>query len=168
MALAAACPPAADARQASLEYPVKAAFLYKFASYVDWPAGAFPDAAAPLVVCVIGRDPFGPLLDRTVRGQTVGVRRIVVRRLAAAGRDSPCHIAYLGGSSSQSVAEAARALAEVPVLTVADGPPFEASVVISFVVQANRVRFGVDPRAAEEKGLAISSKLLNLAVSVGP
>lgn len=154
----------AGAREASLEYPVKAAFLYKFGSFVIWPAPAFSGPGAPLVVCVVGRDPFGALLDRTVRGQTIDGRSVVVRRFSTAQAGEPCHIAFLGGSREQSVEAAAAALAGSPVLTVSEGPA--PGAVIQFLVIENRVRFVIDQRVADAAGLSISSKLLNLAVAV--
>lgn len=162
--LLGAGPAPAGAREASLEYPVKAAFLYKFGSFVIWPASAFPGPNAPLVVCVVGRDPFGALLDRTVRGQTIDGRPVVVRRFGTAQAGEPCNIAFLGGSREQSVEAAAAALAGSPVLTVSEGPA--AGSAIQFLVIDNRVRFVIDQRVADAAGLSISSKLLNLAVAV--
>jgi hypothetical protein len=156
---------AARTQESSLEYPIKAAFLYKFGSFVEWPAEAFPSGASPVNVCVVGRDPFGPVLDRTVRGQTVGSRPVAVRRLSVVSPNSGCHIAYLGGSPEQSVTEAAKTLAQAPVLTVTDGPHSDAGAV-QFLVQSNRVRFKIDLRAVARGGISISSKLLNLAVEV--
>lgn len=154
----------ATAQERSLEYPVKAAFLYQFGSFVEWPAAAFPGSGAEVQICVVGRDPFGPALDQVVRGQTMKGRPIQVRRLAVIGRGSGCQIAYLGGSAEQPVAAAAHALGGEPVLTVADADA--AGVVIQFVVRANRVRFRIDQRSAAADGLRISSKLLNLALEV--
>jgi hypothetical protein len=156
--------PVAAAQERSLEYPVKAAFLYRFGSFVDWPGGAFADDRQPLLICIIGHDPFGPTLDRLVAGQTVEGRTLLVRRLPAADPDAGCHIAYLGGSSSQSVGAAAHALAGEPVFTVAESAA--PGVVAQFVLRANRVRFRLDTRAAAAARLRISSKLLNLAVEV--
>lgn len=167
LALASASANAAWAQARSLEYPVKAAFLYKFGGFVAWPPPAFPAADSPVVLCVVGKDPFGPMLDASVRGQTAGSRPIVVRRLESVSPLSGCHIAFLGGSARQSVAEATKILARTPVLTVTDGAPPGARGAINFVVRANRVRFQIDQRAALQGGLSISSKLLNLAVEVG-
>lgn len=150
----------------SLEYPIKAAFLYRFGSFVDWPASAFAGRGAPITLCVVGRDPFGAVLDRTVQGKTIGARPVAVRRLPAVSPSAGCHIAYLGGSSEQSVGEAARSLARTPVLTVTDGTANEGRGAIHFVVQENRVRFRIDLRMAATAGVTISSKLLNLAVEV--
>jgi YfiR/HmsC-like len=150
--------------QDSLEAAVKATYLYKFAPFVEWPAGAA--ANAPLAICVIGADPFGPLLDRAVAGQSVGARPIVVRRLAVAAHDSPCQIAFLGGSKAQDVKEALGLLHGTAVLTVTDGGA--APGVVDFTIVAGRVRFVVDDQAAADNGLRISSKLLSLALSVKP
>jgi hypothetical protein len=157
---------AAHAQEGSLEYPVKAAFLYKFGSFVEWPPAAFAGPGAPVTLCIVGRDPFGPVLDSNVQGQTIETRPIVVRRLAVVSPASGCHIAYLGGSPEQSTAEAARALAGAPVLTVTDEAVRGARGVVHFVIAANRVRFRIDQRTASAGGLTISSKLLNLAVEV--
>jgi hypothetical protein len=165
-ALAAGWGAAARIQETSLEYPIKAAFLYKFGSFVEWPPEAFPTASSPVNVCVVGRDPFGPVLDRTVRGQTVGARPVTVRRLSAVTPASGCHIAYLGGSPEQSVSEAARTLSGAPVLTVTDGLETDAPAAVRFTVLANRVRFKIDLRTAARNGVSISSKLLNLAVEV--
>lgn len=148
------------------EYPVKAAFLYRFASFVEWPAAAFSDAAAPLVICVVGHDPFGAVLDRAVRGQTIGTRAVAVRRLAVAEAGSGCHIAYLGGAPDQSPAEAARAMAAGPTLTVTDAAAPADRGAVNFVTREARVRFEIDQHQAAASGLSISSKLLNLAAEV--
>jgi hypothetical protein len=161
-----AAPCAGEAQDRSLEYPVKAAFLYKFGSFVEWPADAFSDPRAPLQLCVVGRDPFGQILDGVVQGQTVGGRPIKVRRLSAVSAASGCHIAYLGGSPDQSVSAAAKALSGAPVLTIAEGSSGGERAAIEFVVKANRVRFRVDMRPTAASRLSISSKLLNLAVEV--
>jgi len=163
--VALACPVAAQAQE-SLEIAVKAAYLYKLAPFVDWPAAATHSAGAPFTVCVVGDDPFGPVLDRAVAGQKVGDRPIGVRRLATAAHDSPCDIAFLGGSRAQSVKDELSVLHGAPVLTVTDGGT--ATGIVDFALTQGRVRFRVDDQAAAEDGLTISSKLLSLAVSVRP
>jgi len=163
--LALACPVVAEAQE-SLETAVKAAYLYKFAPFVEWPAAAAHPAGAPFTVCVVGADPFGPVLDRAVAGQKVGDRPIAVRRLAAAAHDSPCDIAFLGGSRAQSVRDELGVLHGAPVLTVTDGGA--APGVVDFALTEGRVRFRIDDQTAAEDGLTVSSKLLSLAVSVRP
>lgn len=150
----------------SPELPIKAAFLYKFGGFVDWPPRAFAGAQSPLVVCVIGRDPFGEALDQVARGRTAGERPVAVRRFEALTAETPCHIAYLGGGLRQSVAEALAAADGAPVLTVTDEDRGAARGAVHFVSTGGRVRFHIDDAKAQRRGLQISSKLLNLALSV--
>ncbi len=153
--------PAAQAQTAQLEVAVKASYLYKLAPFVDWPVN---DTGRPLVICVVGSDPFGETLDRAVAGQSFGARPFVIARVDSIGPDSTCNIAYLGGSTTQSTAKALRAIHGMPVLTVTDGT--DPAGIVDFAVQDGRVRFRIDQRAATESHLPISSKLLNLALSV--
>ena len=158
-ALLAAPPPVAA--QANLETAVKATYLYKFAPFVTWPGG---DAASPFIICVVGDDPFGGQLDRAVAGQGYNGRPFQVLRMAAIAPQSPCAVAFLGGSRTQSVAAALKLLHGAPVLTVTDeGQP---AGIIAFEMQDGRVRFRIDEEAAEDGGMVISSKLLSLALSV--
>ncbi|HUG24028.1 YfiR family protein [Piscinibacter sp.] len=143
-----------------LEYAVKAAYLVKFPSYVEWPDSAFPTADSPIALCVVGPDPFGRLLDEASAGQQVHGHPLVVRRMKTITRDSGCHIAFVAADSS------ADKLAGSGVLVVSDTPA--GGGIISFVVQDNRVRFTVDDEAAAQSGLGISSKLLSVALSVRP
>ncbi len=165
-AIAALAALAAPARAGgpSLETAIKATYLYKFAPFVEWPdAGAA--AGGPFVLCVVGADPFGPLLDQAVKGQTVDARRIEVRHFDSAQKAAGCQIMYLGGSPAQ-VGDAVKAVRGTPVLTVAEGQG--AGAVIGFVVRDQRVRFVIDIHAAAENNLKISSKLLSLALEVEP
>lgn len=164
LALTAMAPARAHAQ--SLEYPVKAAFLYKFAPFVEWPPRAFEGPAGPLNLCIVGYDPFGATLDRAVDGQKVGQHPVVARRIDVIGAASGCHIAYLGGSKAQSVAEGLAAVRGAPVLTVTDQAMGSSRGAIHFVVKDNRVRFHIDDAAAARQGVTVSSKLLRLALSV--
>lgn len=165
IALAVAVPAQAAAR---LELAVKATYLYKLASYVAWPPSVLP-LSATLNLCVVGNDPFGRVLDEAVAGQQVDGRPVAVRRLAMIDRQSGCHVAYLGGSSRQSVGEAMRALQGSAVLTVTDADrDSRTHGIIHFEVRAKRVRFHIDDRSAAEGRLGISSKLLDLALTVQP
>jgi len=143
-----------------LESAVKAAYLAKFAFYVDWPPSAFSAPTSPLSLCVVGEDPFGGVLDDAVAGQQVQGRAITVRRIRANARDPSCHIAYLGADAR---ADNWRGGA---VLVVTDGAG--APGMINFVLKDNRVRFIVDDDAAAQNGLTISSKLLSVALAVKP
>lgn len=161
--------PGARAQDASLEFAVKAQFLYKLGPFIEWPAAAFPDASAPVNVCIAGADPFGSVLDRAVANQRIGDRAIAVVRLQAPARNLACHILYIGTPDPAVAAQAIALVRGTPVLTVTDGmrDP-QAKGIINFVIQANRVRFEIDDLAAAGNGLDISSKVLSLAASVRP
>lgn len=153
---------APGAAQPSLEYAVKANFLYKFAPFVGWPPGAFAGPASPFYVCVVGDDPFGGTLEQATRGQFVGSHPVVVRRLTALGGRAECHVAYVGAGAQ--AARTLRLLDGAPVLTVTDERQGVNGGVVHFVLQGGRVRFTIDLGAARAGGLAISSKLLALAL----
>ena len=143
-----------------LEYAVKAAYLVKFPFYVEWPPAAFASPGAPLVLCVVGDDPFGSLLDEAAAGQQVQGHPLLLRRLRSLSRDSGCHMAYVGADTR---AEPPRGSG---VLLVTDGQP--GAGMIHFVVKDNRVRFTVDDELAAQNSLVISSKLLSVALAVKP
>lgn len=151
----------------SLEYAVKATFLYKFAGFVDWPAAAFESASSPVSVCVLGSDPVAVLIDHAAAGQQVAERPVVVRHLQTLTGESGCHILYV--AANMPAAAAQNAMRGMPVLTVTDSAgAASARGIVTFVVQDNRVRFDIDDAAAAENGLTISSKLLSLARVVRP
>ncbi len=157
--------PAAAGQTTPLEMAVKATDLYKFAAFVEWPASSFAGPAEPAVLCVAGDDPFGPLLDQAVHGQKIGARPILVMRLERVERGAPCHILFVGASRRQPAAEALDKVRGQPILTVTDEAADAGTRgMIDFVLKDARVRFRIDPRAAERSGLTISSKLLSLAV----
>ena len=141
---------------------VEAAFLPRFVRYVTWPPAAMPRAGAPFMLCVIGPDPFRAALDQAARSQTIDGRRIAVRRIDAAPAAGACHIAFVSGSRT---AEQLAALGRRPVLTVTDRDA-GARGIIHFALVGGRVRFYIDQGAAAQRNLAISSRLLALAVGV--
>jgi hypothetical protein len=154
-----------DASQ--LELAVKATYLYKLAPFVSWPPGAFSGPNAPLVICVQGADPFGAVLDRATNGQAVGTHPVIVRRLPKLDPDSGCEIAYLAGGPAQTQAQALQAVEGQPVLTVTDETRGAGVIgIVHLRMEAGKVRFSIDAGQAEANGVAISSKLLALAVRV--
>jgi hypothetical protein len=151
----------------SLEYAVKAAFIYKFAPYVEWPASSFSSATSPFSICVVGDDPASALLDQAVAGQQVNSHPIAVKHLQQAAKDSDCEIVYVANADKQIVASNLDALRNAPILTVTDADRTPDAVgIIGFTVRDNRVRFNIDDALAAADGLVISSKLLSLANSV--
>lgn len=153
----------------SLERAVKATYLWKFAPFVEWPAGAFKSPESQFAICVVGHNPFGNVLDEAVAGQRILGRPVVIRHLAALSGNLECHILFAAGSPEQSVAAVLMAVKGKPVLTVTDtqenGGP---KGIINFLIQDGHVRFEINEAAASAHGLGISSKLLSLAVAVKP
>lgn len=156
------CPPAWS--QDTLEYAVKAAYLVKFAPFINWPETAFSSPTAPLTICVVGTDPFGAVLDRAASGQRDGDRPLALRRMATFDPEVSCQILFAGGEP-QEVAAVLAQIKDRPVVTVTDADR-PARSVISFVVVSNHVRFDIDEAAADAVGIKISSKLLSLAHAV--
>jgi len=154
----------------SLEYAIKAAYLYKLAAFVNWPPSSFESASSPLRICVIGDDPFKTVLDQAVNGVSIAGRPVQIARYDAAQPNMSCQIAYVAGSSAQSRADALKALRGEPVLTVTDqgrgDDPVSEEGVVNFVLTDNRVRFDIDQHQAVEDHLALSGKLLSLAIEV--
>ncbi|WP_122465670.1 YfiR family protein [Brevundimonas lutea] len=157
---------AGAAHAQSLEYPVKANYLVRFAAFVDWPGSAFASPGSPIVICVAGRDPFGRRLDEAVAGQLISGRRVLARRVSSAEARSGCHIVYLGGLEAAARRELLAALASRPVLTVTDAADPAVRGLIDFAIARDRVRFHIDNDAARDAGLAVNSRLLSLALTV--
>ena len=146
------------------EYQVKAAFLFNFAKFIEWPASAFQSADEPICICVFGKNPFGPALEDAVRGNTVGGRGFVVREVSSARQAAPCHILFVESSKQKQVRQLCEELKEFSILTVGDTEGFTANGgVINFKLKDARVRFEIAVDAAERAKLRISSKLLSLA-----
>jgi hypothetical protein len=147
--------------QADDEYHVKALFLYNFAKFVDWP----PDMhAGPICVGILGDDPFGQVLDQTVKGQTVNGHGFVVKRLKRQEDGEGCQIVFVSASEKKRLRTILNGLKSCNVLTVGEVEGFAANGgVINFEIVDSKVRFEVNIDAAERAGLKLSSKLLSLA-----
>jgi hypothetical protein len=153
---------AAHAATEAGEYELKAAFLYNFAKFVEWPEESF---AARSTVCigVVGTDPYGTLLDDMLRAKTIHERAIEIQRfehVPAAGR---CNVLFFGADRAAEVGRAGAG-----VLTVTDDAPALAGAggIIGFAMEGNKLRFVVDAGAAERAGLKLSAQLLKLAMRV--
>jgi hypothetical protein len=155
------------APKVSLEYAVKATYLYKMAPFVKWPAGTFASPDAPFEICVVGPDPFDGFLQEAVASRGLGSHPFVVRQLGATGSGGDCRIVFIGYTGPAEIREALRAFDGKPVLTVTDSDAVDDSgSIVQFVMDSGHVRFEVDNTAAERNHLTISSKLLNLALAV--
>jgi hypothetical protein len=159
--------PASPAAGAT-EYKVKAAFLYNFTRFVEWPPDTLGDADEPFVIAVLGQDPFGPVLDETMAGKTVAGHRIEVRRFTRVDDVGAAQLVFVSASERASAPEILKALERPGLLTVGDTDGFAAhGGAINFTVRARRVRFQINPARAEQAGLKVSSQLLKLATLVG-
>jgi YfiR/HmsC-like len=159
--------PALLAAQTASEYDVKAAFLYNFTKFVDWPPDAFPDSGS-LKICVLGDDPFGGSL-RTVAGELVGNRKLTVTRTESLARPAGCQVLFISRSEQDHVRQILAAVKGSPVLTVGDTKGFaDDGVIINFVLEGSKVRFEINTDSAEQAHLKISSKLLQLAKRIVP
>src|SRR5213594_2670515 len=151
------------------EYQVKAVFLFNFAQFVDWPPEAVPDSKAPLVIGVLGGDPFGDLLDATVRGERRGARPFVVQRYQRVEDITRCEILFISRSVADQPEDVLTRLKNRPILTVSDADRFaERGGMIRFVTDRSRIRLQINPVAAEAAHLTISSKLLRVAEVITP
>jgi hypothetical protein len=146
------------------EYQLKAAFLFNFAKFVEWPAGAFSEAKSPMIIGVLGDNPFGAELERTIRDKTVNGRPLQIKEYRSLSEARACHILFVSNSEKKRLAEVFEGLRGTSVLTVGETEDFiESGGMISFVRESNKIRFQINDRAARTAGLKISSKLLNLA-----
>ena len=165
IAVATASRPAAP-QSAPPEYEVKAAFLYNFTKFVEWPPEALA-AGDPVVVAVVGEDPFGRALERVFQGKTVQEHPVVIRRFEHLDDVQRCHVLFVAAPESGRTAAILKLLGAQPVLTVGDGDDFvRRGGIIAFGMEGNKVRFQINLDAAERVGLKISSQLAKLATQV--
>jgi hypothetical protein len=148
---------------------VKAAYLYKFGNYVDWPALSFESAGSPIRIGVAGEPRLADILSRMVAGRTINGREMEVRFLQPGDQVTGLHILFIGNLSVARRAEIFSAAAGQPILTVSDSQEtFEMGSMINFVVVDGRLRFDIAHRPKETEGLRISARLLATARKVVP
>lgn len=150
--------------QPELEAAVKAAYLYKFAGYVEWPASALPSGNAPLVIGVAGADAVFAQLEAMLLRRTVNGRPVVARRLREGDPTEGVHVLYAGAALAGSAW--LRALRGRPLLLVSDAPEGLREGALNFVIVDGRVRFEASLPSAERAGLKLSSRLLAVAERV--
>ncbi len=148
------------------EPQVESAYLYNFGKFVTWPADrpAPPDVFG---ICVLGRDPFGPVLDSTVNGESIDGKKITVKRISSMPQAQPCNILFISSSEEGRLAPILDAAQRMSLLTVSDIKNFaQRGGTIGLVVQGDRIRFEVNRTAATRCHLALSSELLKVAIRV--
>lgn len=148
------------------EYQLKAAFLFNFAKFIDWPATSVAAGQDQVYLCVLGEDPFGPALD-ALQGKTLGTRSVTVQRVSTIAESRHCQIVFVSSSERRHFSEIFEALKANNIVTVGESKGFaEAGGIIEFRLEQDHVRFTINTHAADEAGLRISSKLLALATIV--
>ncbi|WDT81882.1 MAG: YfiR family protein [Candidatus Manganitrophus sp.] len=163
IAISVAFPPFEATSQTATEYQVKAAFLYNFAKFVDWPAEALTNDPA-FVIGILGNDPFGRLIDEAVAGKTVRDKPILVKRFSRIEEAAGAHILFISDSEAGNASRIVKQLSRAPVLTVSDSDQFaERGGMVELEMEQNRVRFAINVAAVERAGLKPSSQLLKLA-----
>lgn len=155
----------APAQSASFrEYDVKAVFLFNFAQFVEWPPQSFSSTNDPLVIGLLGRNPFGDALEQAVKGESVRGRPIEVRRLARVEETGGCHMLFVSASEASRAGEILRKLQGKPILTVGESASFvRQGGVIGFTTGGRTVGFTVNAETARKQGLHVSAQLLKLA-----
>jgi len=170
-ALILALPLAGDGQAADTqptEYQLKAAYLYHFAQFVDWPPVAFAQPNSPLIIGVLGENPFGKDLPHTVEGKVLSNHPLVVQEYhSLAEMTNSCHILFISSSEKKRLPEIFAALKGTSVLTVSEVDHFtENGGMVNFVLESDRIRFQINETMVEKAGLKMSFKLLSLASKV--
>jgi hypothetical protein len=144
-----------------LEYRVKAAFLFNFSKFIQWPDAPMD---APFVIGIVGVDPFGEVLDRTVLNKTVNGRRLIVRRYSSVREIQPCQVLFVSASERKRFGPILQSVEGAGTLTVSEIESFAADGgMINFFLDENKVRFEINPEAITRAGLHVNAQLLKLS-----
>lgn len=155
---------AGGAEAQSREYQLKAAFIFNFLQFVEWPDAAFANPQAPLVITVVGENPFGTAIEQATRGKVVRGREIAVRYARNASAAGPSHLLFLAPAGDKAPTQSVRDAAGTGRLTVADVDDFvTAGGCVQFYSEDNKLRFSINTAAVNRAGLKVSAKLLQLA-----
>lgn len=161
--------PSAAGTKLTHEYDLKAAFMFHFAQFVEWPPEALPDRNTPLTIGILGEDPFGKTLDEIVANEAVRGHKLLVRRFQNVNQIDSCHILFISPSEARRLDAILSQLNRRSVLTVGETKDFaQRSGIIGFVITQKRLRLAVNLAAARAARLTISSKLLRQSEIVGP
>jgi hypothetical protein len=158
---------AAPAR--SPEYQVKAAFLFNFAQFIEWPTNALPQPQTPLIIGILGPDPFDTALDEIVRGEAVKGHPLIVQRYRELEDVGACHILFINETDATKLERIFARLNGRNILTVGDAEAFtQRGGMIRFFTEQNKIRLEINVAATQKAGLTISSRLLRLARIISP
>jgi hypothetical protein len=149
------------------EYEVKAAYIYNFGRFVRWPVDVATPQDNAFPICVLGQDPFGPILDSTLAGGSLDGKPVVVRRISRAQDGGDCRIMFISSTEENHLKQILAVLEKALVLTVSDMPDFSRrGGMIQFVLEGSRVRFEINLASAEAARLSVSADLLKVAATV--
>lgn len=158
---------AGDNEGRQLEAQVKAAYLYKFAGYVEWPPNAFADTGAPFIIGVVGAADIADELNKQKSGRLVSDHPVEVRILKPTDAARGIHMVFIASPDAAQLRRALEPYSSTPTLTIADVPgAIDAGCIINFLVVSNRIRFEISVGNAERRGLKVSSRLLAVAQRV--
>jgi YfiR/HmsC-like len=148
------------------EYDVKAAYLYNFSRFVQWPK-VEESRNEPFAICVLGQDPFGSSLHSTIMRETIAGRSVVAKQISSLHDALNCQVLFISASEDNRLKQILNNLGTASILTVSDLPRFtQRGGMVQFVLEGNKVRFEVNSATAQRAGLALSSELLKVAVNV--
>lgn len=152
------------AQAPATEYEVKAAYLLNFGKFIKWPAEATPSKTDKFLICVLGDDPFGNVLNTTVRGEKIGGKSVVARRVGHPQDATGCQVLFISRSEEKQARKLLQSISKTAALTVSDMPGFlDNGGMIQFTLVSNRVRFEVNLDPVQQAGLTLSSELLKVA-----
>ena len=164
------CRPASAQDGVRSEYAMKAAFIFNFAKYVEWPPDAFADSSTPVTIGILGDDPFGPAMEKTIGDRKINGRQVVIRRFRSAGEirgPHACHVLFVANSEKGRLDKILSASGQAGILTIGETEEFlNKGGMIRFVNIEGKLKFEVNGDAAEKESVKISSHVLSLAVSV--
>jgi hypothetical protein len=156
---------AARADDSTREYRVKAALIFNFMQFVEWPQGTFAAADSPFIVAVVGQDPFDGTLDKAMADKTIGGRKIVVKYFGSVDSIESCQLLFVPAGQDPSIEKIIKnKLADQPILTIGESEAFMwAGGIARFYYDDGKIHFEIDPQAADQARLKFSSKLLKMA-----
>jgi hypothetical protein len=159
--------PSAQAQSRPNEYQVKAAYLYNFGRFIQWPTSATAAKGDSFTICVLGQDPFGTALNTTLATEAINGQSVVARRIPSPQEALSCRILFISSSESERLKQILAILGDASVLTVSDLPQFtQRGGMVQLVLDGNKVRFEVNLTPVERAHLAMSSQLLKVAVNL--
>ncbi len=149
---------------ASREYQIKAIFLFNFTQFIEWPAAAFANPGSPLVIGILGENPFGSYLHDAITGEKVNGHPLIIQRFSSISQIQPCHILFINQTETNKFGQLETILKGQSVLTVSDAPDFmKRGGMVRFFTKSNKTQLQINLESIKAANLVVSSKLLRLA-----